>query len=230
MDPRPEGYGEAERVRGDMAAHELKISSSATLADLARDYAIFNHGAFFVYGRLDVDPVADYVNKHEEGVLVMPTTFPRRVFHGLSAPGRRVGPPLEWDRILCFVEHRWWGELLSHLECCGWVDRRRKSYGRAVVQRIPVVDQLAVDKALIAPSPLPTVEVFAFGVDGTNAHVQFRPRVASPHDVATATHLPLLPETKKLGDALLSCDPRPFRFVEPEDPYAGHQGIVPPAP
>jgi hypothetical protein len=227
--PLAEGYGAAERVARDMRAHTLKISGSATLGDLARDYAFFSHGAFFVHGKLDSDPVADYVARHPDpDVLAMPVTLPRRLFGGLSHLGRALGPPLDWERTLVLVAHRHWGGLMQHLRCCGWVDRRRRSYGRAVMQVIPVIDVLAVERATILPAPLPTVAVAMFGVDGTNAHVQFIPRVAFPGDVATATHLPLVAETAALGAALLAGHDRPFRFIE--DHHAGTQGIVPPAP
>lgn len=230
MGPLKEGYGAAEEVAADPRATALKISGAATLRDLAKDYAIFSHGAFFVHGKLDVDPVADFVLKHPDaGCEAMPTTFPRRIFHGLSAPGRRIGPDFDWSSTLIFVEHRYWEDLKAHLMCCGWVDRRRKLYARAVLQVIPIVDFLALARGTILPTPLPTVEVAVFGVDGTHAHVQFKPRVAAHDDAATAVHLPLVEETRTLGRALLSCAPRPFSFIESEDPYVGipgSQGIV----
>jgi hypothetical protein len=212
-----------------MERHTLKISSAAVLQDLARDYAIFTHGAFFVYGRLDVDPVADYILKHADpDVMAMPVTFTQRLFHGLAAPGKPVGPPCHWEYTLFFIEHRYWADLRQQLCCCGWVDRRRKFYGRAVMQTIPIIDFLVLEKALIVPAPLPTVEITVFGVDGTNVHVQFMPRVGKPGDVPIATHRPLVAETQTLGAALLSCQDRPFHFIEPEDPYARHQDPVPP--
>jgi hypothetical protein len=227
--PRPEGYGEREQVGREQRAETLKISRAATLADLAQDYAIFNHGAFFVHGRLDVDPVGDYVARQPDPApLVMPTTFSVPLFRGLSMPGRPIGPPFDWERVLVFVERRHWDGLRAHLLRCGWVDRRRRTYARAVMQTIPLIDFLALDRALIVPAPLPTVEVAVFGVDGTRVHVQFVPGTARPGDLPTVVHLPLVPATGTLGAALLSCDPRPFRFVE-EDPLAGRQGIIPPA-
>jgi hypothetical protein len=230
MHPRPEGYGEREQVERELRAEALKLTGAATLADLAREYAIFNHGAFFAHGKLDVDPVADYVARQPDPDLrALPTTFSVSLFRGLSTPGRVIGPPFDWERVLVFVAREYWEGLKAHLLCCGWVDRRRKLYARAVMQTIPIIDVLALDRALIVPAPLPTVEVGMFGVDGTNVHVQFVPSVARPGDTATVVHLPIVPETRTLGAALLSCDPRPFRFIE-EDPLAGRQGLVSPAP
>jgi hypothetical protein len=228
--PLREGYGARERAESGMRAHALKISDSATLADLLRDYAAFNHGAFFTHGRLDVDPVADFVTKHPDAdVMAMPTTFDQPLFRGLAAPGRQPGPPLAWDRTLFFIERRFWDSLRAHLTTCGWIDRRRRTYGRAVRQVLPIIDFLALARAIVLPAPLPTVEIDVFGVDATNVHVQFVPQVILPGDVPALVHLPLVAETGTLGAALLSQDPRPFRFIETEDPLAGQQGIIPPA-
>jgi hypothetical protein len=221
--PLREGYGEAEPVDGDLGAHALRISASATVADLVGDYAIFNHGAFFVHGRLDVDPVADYVAKHPgHGCKAMPVTFPRRIFRGLTRFGRQAGPPFAWESTLVFVEREYWPGLETHLRCCAWVDRRRGTYCRAVAQSIPIVDFLAADRASIVTSPVPTVAVTVFGVDGTDVHVQFSPRVAGPWDVPTVVHLPLVAGTRAVASALLGRDPRPFRSLESEGPHADH--------
>jgi hypothetical protein len=228
--PINEGYGPSDRPAGDLAMHVARVSSSsATLADLAADYAMFNHGALFVHGRLDVDPVADFVASHpDRDCKAIPATFRHRVAHGLSVPGRPVGPPFEWDRTLFFVESRFWPDLRAHLLRCAWVDRRRGRYGRAVLQELPVVDFLALARLSVAPAPLPTVPVAFFGVDGTHAHVQFVARAAFHDDVAVAVHLPPVAETVALGAAMLSGDPRPFRSIDTEGSHAGQQGRVPP--
>jgi hypothetical protein len=213
--PAPEGYGTRMAVERLMLDRQFRVDAAATLADLAKDYALFNHGAFFIYGKLDTDPAADYVDKQPDAACTVSAyTFSRPLFHGLSAPGRKMGPPIDWDRTLFFVERRHWPGLYDHLRTCAWIDRRRKFYGRAVPQILPLLDFLALDRARILPAPLPTVEVTVFGVDGTNAHVQFTPRTRLPGDTPSAVHLPLVEETKTLGAALLAGADRPFRFIE----------------
>jgi hypothetical protein len=224
--PIREGYGPTERAAQELGRHTLAITKAATLRDLAKDYVFFNHGSFFVHGRLDCDPVADFVAQHPDpDCKVMPTAFPTRLFPGLAAPGRPAGPPLDWERTLCFVERAYWPALFDHLRLCGWVDRRRKFYARAVAQELPLVDVLALEKALVVPAPLPTVPVVLFGVDGTRDHVQFISRITLPTDRPMPVHRPLDPETRAIGAALLAGEDRPFRFVE-GDPLERLQGLV----
>jgi hypothetical protein len=227
--PHPEGYGPAELTAREAARHDLRITRAMTLADLAREYAIFNHGTFFTHGRLDVDPVADFVVKHPDAdCMAMPATMPAPVFRGIATPGRQPGLVCDWDRTLVFVPLPYWPALSEHLRLCGWVDRRRKFYARAVPQRIAIVDVLALAHMRVLPIHVPTVEVVAYGVDGTHTHVQFRPDVRRPDTVPSLVYLPLVDETARIGQALLAGVSRPFQFVEPEDPFAGVKGVVPP--
>jgi hypothetical protein len=223
MNDRPlqEGYGSSDRVARDERYHVARFSSTATLTDLAREYAIFTHGLLFTHGRIDVDPVLDYVTKHPEPDWdVMPVTYrSRRLFRGLSAPGKQVGPPITWESSLLFVERARWQGLYDHLRCCAWIDRRRRTYGRVVPQHITIIDFLALDRAHILPAPLPTVEITVFGVDSNKVHAQFLPDIALPGSAPTVVYLPVLPGTIALADALLSEAPHPFRFVE-GDPIA----------
>lgn len=211
--PFREGITPVERARDVERACSEQFCATHALADLAADWAFCSVGCLYTYGGLDHDIVAEFVATHPDpDCLVRKLTLPRPAFHGILRLGYRGKEP--FDHQLLAVPLEFWDGLKEHVAGAGMLDRRRKRYAQVTVQELPIVDQLALGRALVPPAVVPTVAITAFGVDGTHHHVVFWPDHTRPDSVARVTHLPTRDVTRALAEAILAGHPTPFRQQE----------------
>jgi hypothetical protein len=223
--PFPEGITPAERARllGQHCRDQLRLIGS--LREMAVDWAFCTVGCLYTYGGLDYDVVAEFVATHPDlDCSAMPVTLPRPVFRGIRRPGWRGDEPL--DNTLLAVPLEYWDAFRDHVSGVGMVDRRRGRYAQATVQEIEVVDQIALDRAIVLPEVIPTAPVTAFGVDGTHHHIAFVPRTDRPDAAAAVVHLPVRDVTRRVGIAILTGNPAPLREQEGEPLEQCRRGIA----
>jgi hypothetical protein len=151
----------------------MRLSKATGLTDLAEEYAFFTTGILHVHGRLDYDPVATYVQEYPN-CCPMRINLPTPAFKGLN-----VGDNDVWNYVIFAVRKEEWGEtnkkLMQYLSYLGIVDRKRNRYSRMLVQELPMLDRLALARKSVLPSPLPSVNIFTFGLDGNKERVFFEP-------------------------------------------------------
>lgn len=211
--PFREGVTPTERAKEVRRYCSERFRAAHALADMVADWAFCSVGCLYTYGGLDYDIVAEFVRTHPDlDCLVHQLTLPRPVFHGISRLGYRGREP--FDHILLAVPREFWDGFHTHVFEAGMLDRRRGRYAQVTTQEVPVVDQVAVDRAIVAPAGVPTVPVTAFGIDGTHHHVVFLSRVDRPDDTALVTHLPVRDVTRKVAAAILAGHPNPHSVNE----------------
>lgn len=227
--PQPEGTRPTDIAASGLKTHQLRVTGAKALSELTGDYAFFNHGCFFTWGGLDVDPVEDFVIRHaDQDCLVFHMDFPRPIFHGIPKPGRFYKPAEIYNHRLFAVPLPYWDALRAELMIVSAVDRARRSFHRSVTQEIDIVDPLSLQSLVIAPPLPPTVPVTVFGVDGNKHHIVWQSNAIRYDSPAHTKHLPLRDESLKLAGAILAGEDKPMRSIQPE-PRVESQFVPPEA-
>ena len=213
-----EGTQALGRASQGVETAKLRYSAAASLADLAKDYAIFTHAAFLTWGGMDIDPLQDLIARHTSpDCFAFDLVCKEKLFTGLV---RRSDPPAlrPYAHRLLFMPHEFWKDVGSGLGAVTAVDRRRQRLFRAAPQEIVVLDVLALSKAATLPAVMPTVMISVFGVDATDVNVRFFEDVSGPTATAQVRQGPLSDETRRLASAVLQHAPRPFQVIA-KDPW-----------
>jgi len=213
-----EGTQALGRASQGIETAKLRYSAAASLADLARDYALFTHAAFFTWGAMDLDPLQDLIARHPaQDCLAFDLVFKAKLFTGLV---RRSDPqslrPYA-HKLLC-MPRELWADIGPALGAVTAVDRTKQRFFRAAPQEIVLLDVLALSKAATLPAIMPTVMISVFGVDATDVNVRFFENVSGPTATAQVRMGPLSDETRRLASAVLQHAPRPFQSIA-RDPW-----------
>jgi hypothetical protein len=206
----PEGVSPAQRL-DILALHcDDTLRATRSLKELTADWKFFTIGCIYTYGGLDYNILLEYSQNHPDpDFAVLSLCAQRPLFTGMCPPGwpdkdRRL------EHELCATPLEYWEGLRDWIAQIGLVDRKRGRYAQATMQDLEIVDNLAVDNAIVASSRPPTITIAAFGIDGTHYHIGFASRTAGPHDTAAVIKLPIRDETRRVGRALLAGDPGPL--------------------
>jgi len=212
--PGKEGLSKVERL--DQMPddwHVMQISQATSLGSLVEEYAFFTHALLFTHGKWERDPVLDYVmqQRHCEVHRVM-TNMP--IFSGLEhrKPNGEVIP--DWNHILlaCHKDH--WNGLRDYMMQVGGFDRLTGYFYRMLVQVIPVIDAVAMDRMVSLPGQRPMIYIMTFGLDGNKGQVYFKPALNPPIDQVTVGRKPASIETTKLAKAVMEGNRQPFSAIE----------------
>lgn len=156
--PRPRGAGvEGTSLDMDGAVAEVEVlqfTAAASLADLEKEFVFFSIAVWTDLLGLRPSPLDAYLAEHGK-VRVFVLSLPSPVFGGMSA---------ELDRQLFAVAVDAWQDLFAYLSAIAVVSWEAKQVVVAVMQKLPVVDVLALAKKAILPAELPRANVFALAV------------------------------------------------------------------
>lgn len=211
--------------------HKMRLSQTTGLVELARDYAFYTTALLFTHGGWQTDPVEDYLRQNPS-CCPFRLDLPRPPFEGLD-----VGNDPVWNyRIFLVLKEQWEG-LQKFLMSLGGIDHARRQYNRMLPQLLPVPDWLALEHKAILPTPVPSVGVVTFGIDGTDGCWVFEPVGGVPASYRVLRLSPD-PDTIKLGKAVLAHHPRPFSSIQPSPdealqhlassrPRKGKPGLLP---
>lgn len=161
--------------------------------------------------------MTEYIVNHP-GVEVHRIFTKLPLFKGLAyrRPDGSLIP--DWNHIMmcCHKEH--WTGLRDFLMRAGGVDRRHNIFQRMLVQVLPVIDMLAMERSTHIPQPLPMANVMTFGLDGSDRIVCFEPALDPLTDKVKIKILPPEAETVKLGMAMIARSQYPYRSLDPPLP------------
>jgi hypothetical protein len=210
--PLPAKEGVTEKVldpQDGLPYHMLRLSKATSLKDLSGDYSFFTLALLYTHGEWTSDPLQDYVRTHPKCTPFV-ITLPRPAFSGLSLPSDD-----SWNYKVfgCYQED--WPDLFNFLGSLGGVDYHKKRYHRMLAQRLPLIDLLALERLSCLPSPLPTVDLISFGIDGNRHKVGLEPAKHPPLDRITVISLPPDEQTIRLARAVLARQEKPFRAIQP---------------
>ena len=174
----------------------LRAGGRFRLAELAPELAFFTTAALHTYGRLDADPVAEYLelNPGVDGVGVH--DFDRPVLDGLPQADAGGVP---WRHRLFFCPREVWPGLLAHLAGVAISDRVRRVYAKAEPQVCTLSDP---------ELPLSRVHATCFGLDSSRGLIRWEDRHGPACTVRPAVVVEApRPETVALAKALFARGP-----------------------
>lgn len=166
-----------------------KLSEAVTLQDLEKEYAFFTHGVYLKYGQMTVDPVQQYLANMGSSEVPFLLTSDQPLFTGL-------GDLL--NHSLVVVSLSVWPGLRAYLDSIAITDPKRKFFGRAIRQTLPLYDFYAMEKIKLIEPPYPTIRISAYGLTTNEGIVHFWPAM-NPGMPITLRHDP--PERQTVEDA-----------------------------
>ncbi len=158
-----------------------KVSRATTMNDLFTDFAFFTPAPFFVYGKLDRDPVQEWVNESDGDPVVSVLSLPQPLFAGLSFNG-----DMAWNHRIMLVERPRWDSLLSFLSGVMIKDTPRKILYEAFPHAVFAPDRLAQDRGQVG-TPVP---VTVFGLSGNRRKIVAESGVGPVASVVVRAVLP----------------------------------------
>lgn len=178
-----------------------KVSQTATLTDLAKDFELFNHSVLFLFTTIGFDPLSLLLSRHKEIEPALVTSHDFPMFDGLI--------PF-WNHTVIAVPKEQWKRVHCHLDQTAVLDGKQRSYACALRQQLPVLDVLAMAKKATVMEGVPTVDVEMYGLDGNKNCLHFIP--------AKHNELPIFKlkidqpneEIKRLAEAILKGHDKPF--------------------
>lgn len=203
--PVEEGVHSRQPVISDLTPRRRDWSSSATMRDLGRYYTFFTHGLFFTHGGMSPgseDPLQDWVNRDDVATEPLILDFSIPIFAGMGSDVTA----LTWSQRLLGVEREFWPYLRATLAGVAAVDRKRQRYWQATLQQITIADPLVLAKATVLPDPLPLVQVWVFGIDGSDGRSLFPEFTASAITQPTLATYPANPAIVHIAKQLIGHD------------------------
>ncbi len=193
---------------GDVRPMPAERVMEEGLAGLARDFALFNHGALFTYGNLPegMDPVQEFVQAQRVPCEVAAHDFAYPLFRGIARNRHQEA----WDRRLLIVRREFWPALLPWIAAAAMVDRHNRVYHRAVPQVLSVVDQPRAQRAAVLTA-VPTVDITVFGVTGNVHRVRFLADVRTAASTGCVEKLPVTPAMRQEAERVFGKHTNPFR-------------------
>lgn len=204
--PEPEGLRPTGRAHaeGDEQTRELKLSSAVTLGDLAQDYVFFTPALLFSTG-ITIDPVQEHINRQDRPIPVATVRFDNPIFDRIPAPN---------DRTLWLCPREDWPPLDDSLRAVSILNRQEGWLASAYRHVVEIADPLLLEKSVLLPSPVPTVEVIVYGVMGPGKTYYIAPARIHGLDRPSVMCGPS-PETQlKLSHAVLTDADNPFEELE----------------
>src|SRR5258708_3420449 len=87
------------------------IGQNTTLADLAKDYALFTHAMLFTRGGLDHDPINDYLAENQKAIAPLVLMLDQPILFGMARPLKDRRWESIWDRVLMLCPKEGWPPL-----------------------------------------------------------------------------------------------------------------------
>lgn len=148
----------------------LPVQSAASLAELCEDYAFFTPAVLYLHGQMTDEPLGDF--RHTVGFAAdfFHFRFPHPLFRGLETPcGDR-----DWNHVLWAVEKGVWPAFRDFYLSIMLLDPAARTAAQVAYTDLSVADSLALTSGKVI-GRRPTVGVTAFGIDGSEGQLAFKP-------------------------------------------------------
>ena len=153
-----------------------KIESITSLTDLQDEYIFFNHGAIFCYGNWphEKDPLMGAAVELNKEIVPYKIVLPKPVFKFLDekVPVLANG---DWNSTVIAIHKDDWTDVFNYMASIGGVDKRNKYFVRFGFQKLPIVDTLALSRAVVLPDPIPVVNCVSVCLFTNKSTVVFCP-------------------------------------------------------
>lgn len=192
--------------------HRLAFSRAATFQDLAEDYVFFTLA--LMYARVPLmgrDPWNDYLAQEGRGDTFQSTVECQRpVFQGLE-----VGRDVAFNHVLWAMQKQDWEPYCAWMGQLAFTDRDQDKVTRLRTQRLTVADPFYLQRVVVLPDDVPTVDVTVFWLDTNLGCVYMQPGsnlVLDPPRLVTTTRT--FPDTVAWARAILDNKPDPYATAE----------------
>lgn len=167
----------------------LPVGTAKSLAELAGDFAFFTPAALYLYAGMTDEPLGDFRQQLGFPADVYHFRFPHPLFRGLGAP---CGDQ-DWNHVLWAVRTEVWPHLRDFYLSIILLDPVNRTASQVAYTDVEVADALAMlNGSPMASRPVP---VAAFGIDGSEAQLAFKP---SHSPLIRPPRLMRLPPTEKM--------------------------------
>lgn len=208
--PRPQGVESTTGDRADSSpAQSLGFSSSATLADIAKEYKLFTPATIYQL-LVGADPIADWAQNEESEPQIFSLQLPLPVFRNAPVATQNW----DWSRGIMGLEHARWPSFLSFVGSCGMVDVKQRTYIMYHAVEVTIPDVLALAKLATLPDVCPTVEVSVFLADSNRYRTDIQPAKKLPLDLPTFVRHRPYPATVHLAEAFFAGSEDPMGEAE----------------
>lgn len=147
----------------------LPVMTAKSLTEMVRDFTFFTPAALYLFGGMTDEPLGDFRQQYGQPVDVFHFKFQHHLFRGLTTP---CGDD-DWNRVLWAVRAQFWPALRDFYLSIMLLSPQDKTASQVAYTEVDVVDSLALTNNIISKTP--TISVAAFGIDGTQAQMAFKP-------------------------------------------------------
>lgn len=173
-----------------------KLSKSANLSDLEKEYVLFSHGAWFIYGSADYDPLLDFLHENKIVGEIAHVTTVKQIFSNLDKDRTF---DIDWNRTIVCCSKELWPKLESFLMQIAFIQHEKSFFFQTTLQQIPVLDMNIRNETPI--KELKTVNIKVFGLDSNKGLVIARPTTNGLIEFALA---PAKQSTIELANSILN--------------------------
>lgn len=180
LNPHPEGTVDKGRPvldeNGFIEKFELNVGQARNLRGFAEEFAFFTPAILYLRGGFRDAPLADLSYMTGVNVRFYYRKFARPIFRGLDS---RDGDK-DWNHALWAVRREHWRLVSDWLVSITLTYSEVGEVAGIGEQRLVVTDPLAVERTVIYHGGLPTLEVSAFGINGSKFRAYLKPGADLP--------------------------------------------------
>ena len=199
---------------GRVAKRPLRLGQTKQLTELLRDYAFFTPAVPYIYGRFHAGFWMDFFANIRREVPLYCHRFDEAIFQGLE-----IDQDTDWNHVLWAIPANELDALDRFVSSVTCMDRPQKKVWRFGVQRLLVLDPLAVQRQRVITTTLPTIPVSAWGFSSNLFWLYFHWDVKNPFTRPKLVRTPPQPEDHQFAQALWA-ERNPLLAIDPPRPPA----------
>jgi hypothetical protein len=155
---------------GRVKKHELRLGRAESLASLQKEYVFFTPALLYVLSVVDDRPLCDLMWELGRDIPIYFKKFTWPMFRRLETADGDTA----WNHALWAVRPDHWDYLLDFYCSMAIRNHERKQLYRVAAQDVLVVDPLVVEAKGLLLGSAATLQVTAFGVNGTKFVAAFQ--------------------------------------------------------
>ncbi len=167
LEPTPEGFEATDSVLdadGFIKKYPLRLGNAKSLLEMSDEYTFFTPAILYLHGRFRDAPLADFTYMLAPDCKFYFHRFAKPIFRGLVALSNGNA---DWNYVLWAVPKQHWDALAAWLVSVTLTYEDEKMVAGIGEQELRIVDPLAVDKNVIWHNGIPTMTVYAFGINSS---------------------------------------------------------------
>jgi hypothetical protein len=159
------------RIGGQVAPKfEMKFGAASGLHEFGDQYQFFSPALLYIFGRFDDGPLLQFMAEKAPDLRIMFHRFARRLFKGMVTPDGDEN----WNYALWAMESSIWPVFENYLLSFAITDSEHQCVFKVGAQDLTIADPLTVDRRVVLPPALPSIDVVVLGVDSNKYAVAMK--------------------------------------------------------